>query len=64
MSSPVWWTEDPAPLEREHRDTKGDHYGTVQTDCPLCLIERLREERDPPVPQAERDPIIRAGVHV
>lgn len=54
MSSPVWWSEDPAPLEDEHRITRGDHYGTVQPECPSCILaDMLRKERDGELPSID-----------
>lgn len=56
MTRPTWWSEEGAEfltLSEEHAATGGDHFGTVQTGCPICAeIQRLREERDPPL----RDP--------
>lgn len=61
----MWWTAEEAEaptLELEHYQTNGDHYGTVQTACPVCQsISRLREERDPPIPV---DEVIRGSAHV
>lgn len=36
----VWWSAleaEHVTIEAEHRATRGDHYGTVQTACPLCV---------------------------
>lgn len=55
-----WWSAQDAEyptLEAEHMATGGDHFGTVQTSCPMCLeAARVREERDPPIvdPQDRR----------
>lgn len=50
----TWWTEDPSDLEDEHRATRGDHYGTVQTECPVCIAAALvRLERDGPLPSPD-----------
>lgn len=48
-----WWSSQDAEapsLEGEHIDTRGDHFGTVQTACPMCqAIARTIAERIPPV---------------
>lgn len=30
-------------LEQEHNDTRGDHYGVVQTDCTICFPVAMTE---------------------
>lgn len=46
---PTWWSAQDAEyptLEAEHIATRGDHFGTVQTECSIC---KAQIERDPPI---------------